>query len=296
VSIYAIDSRDYIVTFELSSIEDCPADLRLPPELGGFEAGLFLPRDDPDWFGRSAYPPRVVLVRERHLHVIAHPSAAEPHWECPLEDLVAVEAGHMLLKGWFRFTGCAFDKILWFNMRGYRAVSRFICQFRQRWLGEPEADPATNRTAAGDPELGVKFGNALSAELDRGETSRSLLFQPSRAFRRRRWFLPRVRRTPSDLVALTGRRLLWISDRDRTSYAPYGTVTSSMRLNRVAGANVISTADGCTLEIRTAAGITWNIPLAGDRRDETDAFASELNSIAPVPESGPCCRSAAERT
>ena len=292
----SIDSRDYIVTFELYSTEDCPEDFRLRPELGGFEAGLFLPRDDPDWFGRSAYPPRIVLLHEGHLHVFAHPSSADADWECSLEDLVAVEAGHMLLKGWFRFTGCTFDRTLRFNMRGYRAVSRFIRRFRQRWLGKPEADPTTDRSALGNPELGIKFGNALSAELDRDETVHSLLFQPSRALRRRRWLLPRVQQTPTDLVALTDRRLLWISDRDRTSYAPYGTVTSSMRLNRVAGANVISIGLGCTLEIRTVSSIMWNIPFAGDRRDETEAFASGLSSIGPDRGTGPCCRSVAERT
>ena len=290
-----IDSRDYIVTFELSSIADCPADFRLPAALAGFEAGLFLPRDDPDWLGRSAYPPHVVLLRDGHLDVIAHPSAADPEWECPLEDLVSVEAGHMLLKGWFRFTGCASQRTLPFNMRGYRAVSRFTRRFRQRWLGA-ETALATDGAAVGTPELGIKFRYALSGELDRDETARSLVFQPSRTIRRRRWLLPTIQRTPSDLVALTGRRLLWISDRDRTSYAPYGTVTSSMPLKRVAGANVMSSAEGCTLEIRTLSGITWKIPLAGDRRDETEAFASGLNSMGTAPGTGPCCRSAAERT
>ena len=49
----AIDSRHYIVAFELRSTDDCPPDFELPSSLAGFDAGLFLPRDDPDWFGRS---------------------------------------------------------------------------------------------------------------------------------------------------------------------------------------------------------------------------------------------------
>jgi len=291
----ALDSRDYIVAFELESIADCPADFQVSPKLSGFEAGLFLPRDDPDWFGRSAYPPRVILLRDGYLHVVAHPEAAEPGWEFPLEHLVAVEAGHMLLKGWFRFTGCAADKTLLFNMRGYRAVSRFMRRFRQQWLGPPEASSAADLAAVAEPELGIKFGYALSAELDRSEAVRSLLFQPPRESRGRRWFLTRVQRTPGDLVALTSRRLLWISDRYRASYAPYGTAASSIRLDRVVGTGVTSTAHECALEIRTALGVTWTIPLAGDRRSETEAFASGLSSIGPAPENGPCCRSAAER-
>ncbi len=59
----AIDSRDYIVALELRSPDDWPADFVLPPTLAGFETGLFLPRADPDWFGRSSYPPRVLLLK-----------------------------------------------------------------------------------------------------------------------------------------------------------------------------------------------------------------------------------------
>ena len=117
-----MDSRDYIVAFELGSTADCPPDFELPPNMAGFNAGLFLPRDDPDWFGRSFYPPRILLVKDATLHIASHSSTGEGPRQFPIERIASVESGHMLLKGWLRFTGCGFDCTVPYNTRGFPAV------------------------------------------------------------------------------------------------------------------------------------------------------------------------------
>jgi hypothetical protein len=101
----AIDSRHYILAFELRSAGDCPPDFKLPASLAGFDTGVFLPRDDPDWFGRSSYPPRLLLLKGRMLYIVAHPSARDAPALCEMGQISSVESGHMLLKGWLRFTG-----------------------------------------------------------------------------------------------------------------------------------------------------------------------------------------------
>jgi hypothetical protein len=170
----AIDSRQYIVALELRSTDDCPPDFELPATLAGFDTGLFLPRDDPDWFGRSAYPPRILLLKGGALHIVTHPSAGEPAHRWTLERISSVESGHMLLRGWLRFTGSGFDFTLRYNTRGFPSVFQFMRRFRSEFLhGTPCGDPAVNPRTA----LDIKFGNALERELDSAETVVTQAFQ-----------------------------------------------------------------------------------------------------------------------
>ena len=117
-----IDSRQYITAVELHSTLDCPPDFELPPPLATFDAGIFLPHDDPDWFGRSSYPPRIVLLKDNALHLISHPAARQPPTQWELDQISAVESGHLLLKGWLRFSGPGFDSTIRYNTRGFPPV------------------------------------------------------------------------------------------------------------------------------------------------------------------------------
>jgi len=81
----------------------------LPPTIPGFDAGIFQPRDDPDWFGRSSYPSRILLLKDNTLHLISHPVAGRPPCRWTLEQISAVESGHLLPKGRLGFTGPGFD-------------------------------------------------------------------------------------------------------------------------------------------------------------------------------------------
>ncbi len=135
----AVDSRDYIVAFELSSTNDCPPDFELPSSLVGFDTGLFLPRGERDWFGRPSYPPRVLLLKGGALYIVSHPSRDEPPSQCAMEQIASVESGHMLLKGWLRFTGSGFDYTVRYNTRGFRSVFQFMRRFRDRMVGRTSA-------------------------------------------------------------------------------------------------------------------------------------------------------------
>jgi len=267
-----IDSRDYIVAFQLYSPNDCPPDFKLDSCLRDFEAGVFLPRDDPDWFGRSSYPPRILLLRDRQLTILSHPSVQEGTWECQLADLISVEAGHMLLKGWLRFVGSGFDRTIRYNTRGYRSVFRFIQRFRQAWLGN---DTGLDTSAKRLPELTTKFDAELALELEPGESVRAHFYQPPREIRSRSWLLPRQTQTPGDLVILTGKRLIWITDRHRGFWARYGTVASSARLSALTAAEVVSASVGATLTISLAGGSRWIVPLTAGREADAEAFAAD---------------------
>jgi hypothetical protein len=273
----AIDSRQYIVALELRSTADCPPDFELPPSLAAFETGLFLPRDDPDWLGRSAYPPRVLLLNGGALDIVAHPGAGEPACRCALEQISAVESGHMLLKGWLRFTGSGFDYTLRYNTRGFPSVFPFMQRFRGKWLhGAPCGTPAVDLGAG----LDIKFANALARELDAGE---SILMQAFQAPR------PGL---AGDLLALTDRRLLWITDRERGFRSRYGSIASYAPLEAVLSVETISRRGKPLLQVALNGGSAWQVPILPEFQRAAEGFAAAASMMRT---SRPY-RCAAERT
>jgi hypothetical protein len=276
----AIDSRDYIVAFELRSIDDCPPDFELPPSTAGFDTGLFLPRGDRDWFGRCSYPPRILLLKGSALYLVSHPSTGEPPSRCTIEQISSVESGHMLLKGWLRFTGPGFDYSVRYNTRGFPPVLRFMRRFQDKLLRG--ARPRGNSEAHPGAGLDIKFGNALSLELDPGEIVLMQVFQPPREARSRSWLLPRRHWIAGDLLALTGRRLLWITDRERGSYSRYGSIASYAPFDAVRSIGLTSGRSGNILQVNLNGGSAWRIPITAEGHWDCKRVAEEFAAALEI--------------
>ncbi len=276
----ATDSRRYIVAFELRSKNDCPPDFELPAHLAGFDAGLFLPRDDPDWFGRSSYPPRILLLKGGALDIVSHPSAGEPPCHWALERIASVESGHMLLKGWLRFSAAGFDFTVRYNTRGFRSVFRFMRRFREKLLrgGQP---PGTSQVHIG-AGLDIKFTNALEQEIDSGEIVLMQAFQAPGKTRCKGWLLPRRRWNAGDLLALTERRLLWITDRQRGSYSPYGSIARYAPCAAVVGVGLTSDRNGDVLQINLNDGSAWQIPIASESHLDCQQLAEDFAAALKI--------------
>ena len=273
----AVDSRHYIVAFELRSIDDCPPDFELPASLTGFDTGLFLPRGDPDWFGRSSYPPRILFLQRSVLHIVPHPSTGESPFRCTMEQISSVESGHMLLKGWLRFTGCGFNYTIRYNC-AFQSVLRFMRCFRNKLLRGTQP-PGTSEVYPG-AGLDLKFTNALARELDSGETILMQVFQAPREVTSRSWLLPHRHWIAGDLLALTDRRLLWITDRERGSYSRYGSIASYAPFNAVLRVGLRSGWGRHILQVDLNGGSAWRIPIESesqwDRQRVAEDFAVAL--------------------
>ncbi len=281
----AIDSRQYILAFELRSTGECPPDFELPASLVGFDAGLFLPRDDPDWFGRSSYSPRILLLKDSALHVVSHPSTGEPPRRWTMDQISAVESGYMLLKGRLRFTGAGagpgLDYTVRYNTRGFPSVFRFMRRFRDQFLGGVPALATTAPLHFGEG-LDIKFANALTRELDSGEAVLMRVFQPPREVRSRSWLLPRRHWIAGDLLALTGRRLLWITDRERGSYSRYGSIASYARFDAVRSIGLTPGGGGQILQVNLNHSSAWQLPIAPESRWDWQRVAEEFAAALEV--------------
>jgi len=276
----AIDSRRYIMAFEPRSDDDCPPDFELPSSLTSFDAGLFLPRDPPDWFGRSSYPPRILLLKGSALYIVSHPSTGEPPHRCIMEQISSVESGHMLLKGWLRFTGSGFDYTIRYNTRGFGSVFRFMQRFRNNLLSGTE--PRGTRKIHPSAGLDIKFANALEREMDIGETILMQVFQAPREATSRSCLFPRRRWIAGDLLALTSRRLLWITDRERGYYSRYGSIASYAPFDAVRNIGLTAGRGGHALQVELKSGSEWRIPVAAESRQNFERVAVEFAAALEI--------------
>ena len=100
-----------------------------------------------------------------------------------------------------------------------------------------------------------------AAELLAGETPLIQSFHPVVFRTRRRWLVCREDSLPGDLLVMTCRRLVWITERHRGRYAPYGTVSRSVPLASLAGVECVWGDRGAELAIALCSGDSWHVPL-----------------------------------
>lgn len=269
------DSRDYAIAYEIHPSDELPPDFQASSNLAGFRAAVFLPRDDPDWFGRSRQPPRLLALIEDRLAILPHPSSKEQIQRLGLEQICFIEAGHLLLKGWIRFGGAGFDRTLFYNRRDARPVESFLLKFKASFLGKGPGSEGI-RVDLGDP-LDIKFSRALSEELGADEVVRAVLFRPVRESISKLPFLGRRRRRAADLIAITNRRVLWITDLHGGFYTYYGSITRYVPCGNVT--RIRRVRDGQKLILRLDLRCSeqpWEIPLAEEHYQAASYFENVL--------------------
>ena len=252
-----VDSRQYRFTFAIEALSQVPPDFVLPPEFGVFDAGVFLPRGDVDWLGRRRYPARILLLSDRQAMVVPHPAAGEQPVRVSMDRIDRVDWGRILLTGWIVLTWDGGQILLPYNTRARGPVEKCMKTLQDRWLPAAPALPAPPTCAFGAP-LDLKFDYARSAELIAGETVLAQFFQPPPA---------------GDLVLVTSRRLLWITERHKGSYGRYGTVSHSARLSSIA-----EVRGG--LEIAFRSGDPWHIPVREYQKQEASKFEAAVHSMS----------------
>jgi hypothetical protein len=273
-----VDSRQYIFAYLIRSLDDVPADFPIPAGDGGFRLGLFLPRDEPDWSGRSSYPTRIVLLSGRAIVILPHPKTRERVIRIPLPELLFVEAAHILLAGWLRFVEKGSEHKLPYNTRSGRPVEEFLRVLREEYLpGILDLSPG-GAFGFGEP-LDLKFRNAEYFELDAGERVLFRFFSPATKKIRKHWIFRWESWVPGDLVVLTNRRVVWITDRVRARYSAYGTVTRSAPVRALAHLTCQPTAEDCALSVKFSSEASWSIPLALGMQAEAHRFAEECGSV-----------------
>jgi hypothetical protein len=277
VAVEAVDSRQYRFGFVANSCEELPADFGVREIRSGFVSALFLPRDDAGWFERSHYPPRMILLHEDALEILSHPASGEKPARIPLCDLQFLELGHILLQGWLRVGGAQWDRNLAYNTCSSASVRRFLASFRNAFL-PPGLRRGTQAVHFGRP-LDLKFSNACADELMPDEEVLLQFFQPAQRRLRRFGPIKRESWAPADLLAITDRRVLWITDRRHEHHEPYGTVTRFAPARAVSGYACLPDGAGLSISVSLKIGAPWNVPAPSDQEGEARAFVQAAESL-----------------
>ena len=269
------DSNDYRFPFAVISVSEIPAGFTTPEIAGEILTGLFLPRDRATWFG-APMPPRVLFLTAASLTILSHRDSRLAPLDIRLNAVCAIENGHSLLIGWIRLFHREASETLSYNTRSWRIVDRFMSSLRKA-LFRPAGVPVTPQAQFG-PVLNMKFENALAMELDPGECVAASIFAPATEPPRRFGRVSRSSWSSGELVAITDRRALWISERVQGARARYGVVTRSASLASFDGISLDERER--TMSVHLAVTDSWRIPLLeGSARAAREFAASAFRAV-----------------
>jgi hypothetical protein len=261
------DSRDYLFSFSIAGPQDVPPDFGdcLP---GPLVSGVFLPRDDRDWLGRSTTPPRLLLLYDKHIQLIYHPRSRRSPQRISLEDVVAVESGHALLLGWIRLieSGEAID--IRYNRRTKQPVEQWLAALRASVCPPCHSEFVSNSAHFGEG-IDYKFKNARDVELDRAETVEASWFIAPAPRNRSYWMFSRRYTEAGNLLLVTDRRVLWITDKLSNSYDRYGYVARYSSLAETERFSIDQDRPLDSIAVRFRGNRQWLVP--APHRDTSDA-------------------------
>jgi hypothetical protein len=125
--------------------------------------------------------------------------------------------------------------------------------------------------------LDIKFQHAERTALQPDEQILARFFSPSREKTYRASEL--LSRAPGDYLAITNRRLLWITERTRNGHEWDGTILQSAPLGSVVDVSVHHTGRNWGVISRLQDGVSWCLPLALEESGDAAAFAQRALSV-----------------
>lgn len=273
-----VDSRAYAFAYALRKISDFPADFPVTGADFGFVIGVFLPREQTGMFGTPRYPPRILVLTEHHVIIATHPALGRDDVCVPLEKIAVIESGRFLLDGWLTIVTRDARHCFRYNARDSKPVDEFLLKLRELLL-PARTGVASDRAVPFGSRLDLKFRNAKAAELDCGECILASFFSPAMRLTTQRWLFRRESWTAADYVAITDRRLLWITDRYDGHRQEFGTMNSYTSRSRLSGGRCTCSDMGCELAFRITEGIAWRVPVPLGSREQAEKFLDEVRQI-----------------
>jgi hypothetical protein len=269
----SVDSRCFASVFPLSNASDLPRDFELAEDLARFSFGVFLPLFETAP-ARPPHPPTAILLYPCQVVIAAR--GARPRI-IPLSNLQYVEYGHFLLQGWIGFITNGRMNRFPFNTVKRHAIDELMRRLTTTWAPENYSLPASHGAPAVDLDLKFRY-----AEADARGPRETIL---TRIFSRTRVSSSQVldgrppHRNAGDYLAITSRRLLWITERNRGCYEPHGSILRFAPLKNLTDIFVHCSGRNSGLFCRLKGGTLWYIPLESQGIDQGYWFADQAHQI-----------------
>jgi hypothetical protein len=272
-----VDSRAYVHAYRIRSTADLPADFPVS-QTGSLLAGLFLPMDQERRREGPRYPARILVLRRDALICAAHPSADTPETTVRVDEIVAVETGSLLLDSWLKVIVPGKVLICPYETRNCEPVTEFLLQLKML-LFVPREDLSSEQPRSFGEVPSYKLVNAEAAEIEPDETPLLRFWtcwDPSA-----KWSPPSWHRSwpGDDYLALTSRRLLWITECLQHRRHPYGTIRASAPIQKLMAVGCVKREGWGEIVLRFSGEIEWQIPVPAGREEDAACFTTELRRM-----------------
>lgn len=252
-----------------------------------WRSALFLPGGSAGETAHASTPPRLFFLASRGLSVFAQPAFSLPAESWAANEIEAWEVGRFLLRGWITLHLSRTQRTWDYNRRSSPPVEQFLRELALTRLPAGRIAPNPERSW-GDPAP-RKLTAAGQDALLPGEHVLLRLGLPAGRRSRRRGAIGIE--AMSDVLCLSGRRLLWLTDRQRGQSDPYGVLEISVPLSSIAALRVRET-EAPVLEVSTRTAV-WSAPLACVSVAPARAFvAAAMAMLQSLPSAQPSRRQA----
>jgi hypothetical protein len=271
-----VDSRAYAFVYPVRGREHLPADFLVDAEFDKVISGVFLPQEQCGRFNKPRYPAHILLLLPHVLIAATHPSAGVAEVRIPTSNILTIESFRILLDGRLTLSTARTSHQWRYNTREGRHLDGFLFQLRRLTMPGEDKPQKGSAFVFGAP-LDLKFASAETSELDPGERVLATFFSPPRRLVRKGWLFATHVWQPGDYIALTSRRILWITDRDDGRRAEYGTISRYASIRNLLGLELSSRDDTSELTVQLSASLCWPIPVPADLRTQAVAFVNEVH-------------------
>jgi len=255
-----------------------PTDFPVEADFAGLVCGLFLPPKRQGKFAVASCPARILLLFPHIVTVVPHPSSGPPRLNVRLSDIAVIEQRHLFPDA--SITIRAADAIQqWpYDLHEEGLVAEFLFQLRQLFLTNQPKERPVGRGVFGEP-LDHKFGCGESDNLDRGEALNTRFFSAPSTMVKKKWLFRTNVSIPGEYLALTSRRILWLSDQIDGVYQQSGIMSRCAPLRRISDIRFSRQENTCEISLEFFENIRWSVPIQPDFCDEAESFTRQTRGL-----------------
>ena len=290
-------AAEYRQAYLIGRQEHLPTDFPLAVDFEQVLSGMFVPARAYGRLRGLRSPACIVLLSQTMLLVIVNPREGGTRKIVPLHEILAIESRQVFPEGriTIRTANSVHEWPYDLHAEGY--VTEFMYQLRQAVLSDGEAaQRSPDRSIFGEP-LNHRFGCAESDNLDRGEPLMTRFFSAPSTTIRKRWLFKIKLPVPGEYLAVTSRRVIWITDRVDGIYEPTGIMSSYTPLRHFVGIGLHCQEKTCEMNLVFYGGVRWRVPIQPDFHDEAKSFVKQARRLLVWYEAkkraliGPCGKS-----
>ncbi len=266
---------EYDQPYFISRREQLPKDFPVDADFEQLTSALFLPPRRHAKLKGITYPARILLLFPKRVIVVWHPTTKMRPVTVRLDEIVIVEQRRLFPDAMITIQTTHTAEEWAYQVQAEGILGEFLSQLRAFLLKEEPSQPSVGRSIFGEP-LDYKFGCGESDILDRGETLVARFFSAASNVTQKRWFFRTSVPIAGEYLAVSSRRVVWLSGRIDGVYEPKGMTSSYVPLRHIDEIRFIPQDKICEIQFDLGGNVRWRVPIQPDFYDEAASFTKQV--------------------